>query len=402
MEKIRRYDLDWLRVIVFGLLIFYHVGMFFVPWDWHIKNQIIYGWLTYPMLFINQWRLPILFLISGMGTAYALAYRSGGEFVTERLKRLGIPLIFGILIIVPPQVYVERIYAGGFSGSFVDWYTSQAFAGIYPQGNFSWHHLWFLPYLLVFSLVLAPMFLKIRAAENGKFLNRIKKSLQANPWFLFYFIIPLYLYEALLEPFFEITHNLVWDWFNFVSSLTLFFYGFLLIKVKEVFWQVVDKIKAKTLLLGIVTFTSLMIIWLFLQDSLLVHFTEALLKVANLWTWIITILGYAAKYLKRPGKYLAYCNQAVYPFYILHQTVTVVIGYFIYEWTIGLAPKFLILVVGTFSISWLIYEFLIRRVPLLGPVFGLKRKIKSEDVKPHKNSPAAIRWDDSARISIQE
>ena len=63
MAKIRRYDLDWLRVIVFGLLIFYHVGMFFVPWGWHIKNNEIYGWLRYPMLFVNQWRLPILFVI---------------------------------------------------------------------------------------------------------------------------------------------------------------------------------------------------------------------------------------------------------------------------------------------------------------------------------------------------
>ena len=377
MEKIRRYDLDWLRVIVFGLLIVYHVGMFFVPWGWHIKNNIIYEWLTYPMLFINQWRLPILFVISGMGTAYALSFRSGGEFMGERLKRLGIPLLFGILVIVPPQVYVERMYTGSFSGDYFHWYFSQAFAGIYPQGNFSWHHLWFLPYLLVFSLLLTPVFLRLRAAKEGKFLKWLNAYLKANPWFLFWFVIPLYLYEAFLEPFFEITHNLVWDWFNFISSLTLFFYGFLLIKVKEAFWQAVEKIKSKTMMLGLISFSCLLFIWLFLQDSVAVHFTEALLKVTNLWAWIITIFGYAARYLNRPGKYLAYCNQAVYPFYILHQTVTVVLGYFIYDLNLRLAPKFVILLAGTFGISWLIYEFLIRRVSLLWPMFGLKRRVKS-------------------------
>jgi glucans biosynthesis protein C len=76
--------LDWLRVIVFGLLIFYHVGMFFNHWGWHIKNNILYAELRWPMLFINQWRLPILFVISGMGTFYALSKRNGGEFALER------------------------------------------------------------------------------------------------------------------------------------------------------------------------------------------------------------------------------------------------------------------------------------------------------------------------------
>ena len=104
----RRHDLDWLRVLVFALLIFYHVGMFFVPWDFHIKNNSIHNWLTYPMWFLNQWRLPILFVISGMGTYYALQKRTGKEFALERIKKLYIPLTFGMLFIIPPQVYLER------------------------------------------------------------------------------------------------------------------------------------------------------------------------------------------------------------------------------------------------------------------------------------------------------
>lgn len=118
----RRYDLDWLRVIVFGLLIIYHVGMFFVPWDFHLKNNVIYEWITFPMLFLNQWRLPILFVISGMGTWYALGKRNAWQFSGERIKRLLLPLVFGMIFIIPPQVYLERLAKGQFTGSYFDFW----------------------------------------------------------------------------------------------------------------------------------------------------------------------------------------------------------------------------------------------------------------------------------------
>ena len=153
MNKERRYDLDWLRVLVFSLLILYHVGMFFVPWGWHLKNNNIYEWLQLPMAFVNQWRLPILFIISGMGTRFALSYKNTREFLVERRNRLLIPLVFGMIVIVAPQVYIERIADGDFTGTYWQFYLHY-FEGIYPSGNFSWHHLWFLPYLFVYSLLL--------------------------------------------------------------------------------------------------------------------------------------------------------------------------------------------------------------------------------------------------------
>jgi glucan biosynthesis protein C len=243
MEKIRRYDLDWLRVIVFALLIFYHVGMFFVPWGWHIKNNIIYDNLRWPMLFLNQWRLPILFVISGMGTYFALSYRSGGRFAWERITRLGLPLIFGMLVIVPPQVYIERLADGDFTGGYFSFWPSLAYDGVYPVGNLSWHHLWFLPYLLVFSLVLLPLFLWLRRNPQNQLINGFKRRLAQQPYTIFWLIIPLYLYESLIEPFFDITHNLTHDWFNFISSLTLFFYGFFIIALKETLWDAILKIR---------------------------------------------------------------------------------------------------------------------------------------------------------------
>ena len=375
MEKIRRYDLDWLRVIVFGLLILYHVGMFFVPWGWHIKNNETYGALRWPMLFVNQWRLPVLFVISGMGTAFALSFRSGFQFIKERNLRLGIPLIFGMCVIVPPQIYFERVADLEFVGSYLSFWSGPAFVGIYPDGNFSWHHLWFLPYLLVYSVLLTPVFLYLRKNAGGNFLNGWRRRLTKNPFSLYLLIIPLFLYESLLEPFFDVTHNLIWDWFNFVSSLTLFFYGFLLISVKEEFWNALDKIKKHALFIGIGSFLTLCAIWVFFEDSIVVHFIEALVKVVNLWSWILALFGYAAIYLNQPGRWLSYCNQAVYPFYILHQTITITIGFYLIDTDWGFWPKFLILTLGTFLGSWLLYELLIRRLFFLGPLFGMKKKM---------------------------
>lgn len=369
----RRYDIDWLRILVFALLIFYHVGMFFVPWGWHVKNDIEYKWMQFPMAFVNQWRLPILFVISGMGTWFALGKRSGLKFSRERLYRLAIPLVFGMLMIVPPQVYLERLDKGQFTGGYFEFWPAQAFAGVYPEGNLSWHHLWFLPYLLLFSLLLLPLFLKMRKQPENTLTHWLNRRVSTK-YGLFIFIIPLYLAEAFLEPFFPVTHALAGDWFALVNFGLLFLFGFLLINVKEQFWTTVTRWRRHYLFLGTVSFSLLLVRWLLMEDSTLVHFTEAGVKVFNLWTWILVLFGYAAVYLNKPGKWVAYCNQAVYPFYILHQTITIIIGYYIQDLEWGLFPKFTVLVVGTFGGSWLLYEFLIRRVRLLWPLFGLKSR----------------------------
>ena len=120
MKKERKYNIDWLRVIVFDLLILYHVGMIFVPWNYHIKNNITSEAFVIPMMFLNQWRLPLLFLISGMGTCYALSYKTGRTFLWQRTLRLLVPIIFGMLVLVPPQVYVERLSQGVKYNSYFD------------------------------------------------------------------------------------------------------------------------------------------------------------------------------------------------------------------------------------------------------------------------------------------
>jgi len=369
--KVRRYDLDWLRVSVFGILIIYHVGMYFVPWKWHIKHELTYDWISWPMIFINQWRLPILFIISGMGTRFALSHRSGQLFRKERLMRLGIPLLVGVILIVPPQLYIERILSGDFEGSFGLFYVRECFRGIYPEGNLSWHHLWFLPYLLLFSLILSPLLIHVRD-NSEKGAVGITRRLLGFKFGIYLFTIPLIIIEILLEPFFPVTHALLDDWYTIALYITLFFIGYLFICCQTEFWNAVNQIKAYALLMGIISFSSYYAINTFIEDGHLAHIIEACIKMINMLSWIIVLFGFSGQFLNRPSKLLKYCNEAVYPFYILHQTVQIVLAYFLIQLQLPPLFVFLLLILGTFLVSWLLYEFLIRRIKFIRPLFGLK------------------------------
>jgi glucan biosynthesis protein C len=146
----------------------------------------------------------------------------------------------------------------------------------------------------------------------------------------------------------------------------------LLISVKETFWKTVEDNRKTYLQCGIIGFTLFISIITLFEDGYMRHFIEALISVFSFWSWILTLFGFASKYLNKPSKVLTYCNEAVYPFYILHQTVTVVLGYFIMNLEWRFFSKFSILTFGTFVISWIIYELLIRRWFIIRPLFGLK------------------------------
>jgi len=199
------------------------------------------------------------------------------------------------------------------------------------------------------------------------------RSLVSKPLGMFWLIIPLYLWESFLEPFFPSTHALWGDWFNVVNYLTLFFYGFLMISVGDVFWKMVVTNRRKYLYIGIIAFSTMIGLRLIWADSTLIHFIEAMFKVVNLWAWILILFGYAAAYLNQPSRTLTYSNEAVYPFYILHQTITIAIGFYLMDLDWGFWPKFTIMVAGTFGGSWLIYECGIRRWKWIRPLFGMKK-----------------------------
>jgi len=287
----------------------------------------------------------------------------------ERLIRLGFPLIFGMLVIVPPQVYFERLVDETFTGSYFNFLTTVAYHGIYPEGNISWHHLWFLPYLLIFSLLLTPVFIYLRNNPGAGILMMVEKVMSLKyGWYLF--AIPLIVAEIFLEPFFDETHALIGDWFALTNYVILFFYGYLFVKIGDRFWMSIGKIKFTVFCACILLFGCYIAIRQ-LDDGLIVHCVEGILKVFNFWSWILVLFAYSAQWFNRKSKLLSYCNTAVYPFYIFHQTVTVSLAYYMINWEVGFLIKFLILSLGTFLISWLLYE-IIRRSKITRPLFGLK------------------------------
>ena len=139
--RTRRADLDWLRVIAFGLLIYFHAAIAFIPNGIPmIQNPEPSLVLQVLVSFLHQFRLALLFLISGVGVCFALRYRSGAGFMRDRAIRLLVPLAFGMLVLVPPMVFLEKRFIGEFSGSFLDFYPMLFTEGVYPDGHLSWHH----------------------------------------------------------------------------------------------------------------------------------------------------------------------------------------------------------------------------------------------------------------------
>src|SRR5258708_27141001 len=221
--KNRRSDLDWLRVTAFGLLILYHSGMAWSGWHWHLNSSQDIAWLREAMRFVNRWRMPLLFVVSGGAIVLALGLRTPGTFALDRLRRLLLPLAFGMVVLVPPQVYAERHYSGQFAGSFLEW-LPQAFVGTYPAGNLSWHHLWFIAYVLILSFVLLPYFLWARTTQ-GRAVQGVIARLSGNFGLHWLMALPLAASIFWLAPLSHNVNGLVGDWHGLFYNGVLLAYG---------------------------------------------------------------------------------------------------------------------------------------------------------------------------------
>ncbi len=375
MSKNRQYYLDWIRVLAFGILIFYHAGMFFVPWEFHFKNNEIVDGIKYPMLFFNQWRLSLLFFISGVGISFALKSRTGLQFIRERNKRLLIPLLFGMLVIVPPQIYCERVISHQFVGSYLD-FMSNLRLRTYPRGDISWHHLWFVIYLWVYSAVGLPIFLALKSPKGQRFLQKLYRIF-LHPFKIYWLTIPFMLLFWSLDKISPTTHNLTHDWLNLLNSFLLVLLGYVLGQNTD-FWAMLETHR-KTYLWASIIFGACLYLFIHypffpIVNDDLEFFAEGIITRINAFSVILCIGGYAKHYLNYTNKFLVYANEAVYPFYILHQTILLIIGFYIVNLSWAWEVKLLIMMAGTFIGALLIYHFLIRPFNLMRVLFGVKRK----------------------------
>jgi peptidoglycan/LPS O-acetylase OafA/YrhL len=365
----RRYYIDWLRIILILTVFAFHIGMIFNPFDWHIKNERQFEVLSPIMSFLHLWRMPLLFLISGIGTRFALGKRNARQYLGERFRRLIIPLIAGIFILVPIQVYFERI---GQYDSLWDYYPHM-FDGVYPQGNFSWHHLWFIAYLFLISALLTP-FLKFMGGNRHRWGQFLIHRAFTRPLGLNLVLIPLILSQVLLKPYFPVeTHDVVNDWAFITFNAIFFLAGFVLLTKL----QVVEALKHQRSLYLLEAFIA-SVLWLIAHQTGHLQGTVGLVvSIVAGWSCGMAALGYAVRYLNRDSQVRKLANEAIYPFYLLHQPAIVVFGYYIIHWDIPVAGKALLIAGLSLLASVAVYWFLIRPFDPMRALFGMKKRRKT-------------------------
>jgi glucan biosynthesis protein C len=360
----RHHFLDWLRVLAIAVLLFFHTGMLFVGWGWHITNAETIPALRWPMDLAHRLRMPLLFVIAGAGLWFAAQRRSAPELLAERTRRLLLPALAGMFLVVPPQVFVERLTRGQWRGGYLDFFVQRVLRfEPYPAGDFSWHHLWFIVYLYLYVLLLVPV---VRA-------RRIERAPKPGAW-LYLLALPLGINEALLKPRFPETHNLVSDWYILNHYLLLTVYGVALASMRAWDWFAAQR--RVSLALGI----TLLVGGVFaLETGIIAHDSPADALFANVftWVWIAVFLGYGRQHLCHSNGWLAWSREASYPIYILHQTVIIGIAYFVVPQPWSPWLKYWLVLGATLAICVLLYEMLLRRFSLLRVLFGIKNRTLS-------------------------
>lgn len=383
----RRHDIDALRVIAFALLILYHTGMVYVvDWGFHIKSASLLPWIEWPMVLVNRWRMSLLFLLSGIALGLVLGWRSPAQLAGNRSWRLLLPLAFGIFLIVPVQAWCEARQLGTYDAGFGSFLLRYLQLRPWPAGTFTgaeygftWNHLWYLPYLWVYTL-LALLAVRVLRAIGGA---RIAVWLTTRGRWLLWSLPPLWYLFALwvLDPRFPSTHALVGDWFNHARYFVVFVFG-LLVARNDPFWSALLHHRVRLLWLAAGSgslYLGLRAMGAWLPDAAYFELMPLdawrgvmrVIQTVYWWTALLALLAWSARLLNRPSKWLRYASEAVYPWYILHQSLIVLAAYWLIPLDLGPAREPLLVLAATVAGCALLHELVIRRVEWVRPLFGL-------------------------------
>ncbi|MBE7471890.1 MAG: acyltransferase [Anaerolineae bacterium] len=380
----RRWDIDWLRVLATLAVFLFHCARFFNDEGWHIKNNQLDLGMTIFVNIVSQWLMPLFFILSGSSVYYALVGRRSGVFVRERVTRLLLPLIFGMLVLIPPQVYIESVSGQSetvppFAGSFLEFYPHY-FDGFYAFGGyFAWMglHLWYLLVLSIFSLLTLPLFIFLKTATGQRLVAGLSAGL-AKPGLFLLLPAPLIIFEAGLDP--EGLGLRAFGGWSLWIYLSWLIIGYVL-AAEPHFQQAIRRHFFAAIGLGVLTLTLGLNLYyggISAPYGSLNYVLLMTLRVFNSWFWLLAILGLGQRYFTFKNDFLAYTSEASLPFYMLHQSVIVVIGFFMRDWALGVLPKYVILAVVSFMIIMVLYELLIRRFNALRFLFGLKSRQLSQ------------------------
>lgn len=367
VSKSRRHDLDWLRVGAFALLIFYHVGLAYGPYDWHIHSAHTLEWIREGVLVTNPWRLTLLFLVSGAAIRFMTLRKTPGEVARLRIARLAPPLIFGVLVLVTIQSYIEALDKGPFDGSYLDWLASEfSWSGI--ANGVPLNHLWFIVYIAAYSFVVVGLMLKpawIEAVEA-----RIGPMLAG--WRIL--VLPaLYLVvvRVILFPRFGLTNTITWDWYNHAQSLAAFLFGFFAVRQASI-WKDLERFRWIGLGVAAVALPLMMLQVAHPGGGAYGGIPRNTVVAIDQWAVITALLGFASLHLRnKTGPVLSYLNDAVFTLYLAHQTVLVCAIWFVRPANLPVWAEAPLLAAITWGASLLVYE-VVRRIPLLRPIWGLR------------------------------
>jgi glucan biosynthesis protein C len=379
--RVRLYYLDWLRVFAMLSVFLYHSDRFFVADDWHVMNATKGLASIIHTQFFNQWMMPLFFVLSGASIYYALKVRSAGRFVVERILRILLPLVtLGFFVLGPPQIWLDRLTHGQFSGTFWQFYPVY-FKGVDQfGGNFAWHgvHMWYLLFLFVLSMLWLPFFLPRKKAS----VSLVAKTapLLERPWGLLLPALPLAAMDLLVDAldlgFMYGTGG--WTFFSYLLFLPIGYLFFCTPKMQESVrrftWTALG-LAAATSALGLV----IQFIWRPpVAYGSLAYYGLILMRSVRALCWVIAFLGLGRRFLDFSNRFVRYANEAVLPFYILHQFVILMIGYYgVTRWDLPIGAKYMLVVLLAFLGIMLPYELLIRRFNPLRVLFGMRRKKKA-------------------------
>lgn len=374
----RHYGMDWLRIGAFALLILYHVGLAFSNWPYEFKAARTYEWVAFPLLALNAWRLSLLFAISGYASAAVFARTPNiGAFLRGRLARLGIPLLFGMAVVVSPQAWIWLRMAMGYPHDFAwfmahDYFTFRNIDGMVVP---TWMHLWFVAYLLAYTLVLGAM--AMLPSRWRAWSGRLGTRVLAGP-----LLLPLgiaWIYAARLIPGgWSDTHDLIGDPAAHAAYLPVFLFGVLLRESEPLRQAIARQWKLAAILsvfgYGVVAGYE----WHYPGDNPIPAAFQEPFRIGRAmqaWCAIIALFGVADCHWNREGRWRATLAEAVFPFYIVHQTLILLTGYWLRPLNPAPFVEFASLVAATAIGSGLFYA-IGRRIRPLRPLIGLKLDVK--------------------------
>ena len=399
--------LDWVRIIAFAMLVFYHVGMYYVTWEFHIKSPHANNLLEPWMRLSSPWRMDLLFLVSGAATSFMLLRQgASGALLQQRARRLLIPLLFGMLVIVPPQSWLEVTQKLGYGGGYFDFmrlYLSGYKGFCFTPGRClilpTWNHLWFLPYLFGYTLLLwcwlrwQP---KLPDQLAAWFDTNVKSGL-----LLLLPILFLTLTRLLLRDQFPVTYALVDDWFSHSQYFAMFLLGAALARTQLV-WPRMAQLRWMALLVALLAWGLLVQAqWLAQVANVPMRAISPVIYCVQQWCAIVAALGFAQTCLNQDSTARRYLTEAVFPVYILHQTLIILLAHGLAPLKLDVALEGGLIVLLTFMLSLAAFEA-VRQVRWMRPLFGLQetRRVQLVNAPNPNGSPGLPR--DPAQRSVEK